>query len=224
MNDGGLALAQLLCTRLCHDLAGPVGAVAAGVELIGDDPAAVDSETLGLIGSSSAAASRKLRFLRAALGLPGGSAGDLKGLLDGYLTATAGPYGAAKVQWPAPAVQHSAAAAFGDLWAPAVLNLFLLALEAMPGSRAVEMDCAAAPASITVTAHATPGRAPALREELRAAVDGTGQTPTPKTIQAHFISQLMRAAGGTVALSASGDAVVATASLPNGLRSSGSGG
>ena len=65
-----LLLAQLLCTRLCHDLAGPVGAVAAGVELTAGDPSQVDAETLGLIGNSSAAATRKLKFLRAALGVP----------------------------------------------------------------------------------------------------------------------------------------------------------
>ncbi len=66
MSDTELELAQLLCTRLCHDLAGPVGAVAAGVELIGGDPAQADLETLGLIGNSSAAASLKLKFMRAA--------------------------------------------------------------------------------------------------------------------------------------------------------------
>ena len=38
MDDKDLELAQSLCTRLCHDLARPVGAVAAGVEPIGGDP------------------------------------------------------------------------------------------------------------------------------------------------------------------------------------------
>ena len=41
-----LHLAELLCSRICHDLAGPVGAAAAGAELIadsgGDELALVD--------------------------------------------------------------------------------------------------------------------------------------------------------------------------------------
>ena len=88
-----LLLAQLLCTRLCHDLAGPVGAVAAGVELAAGDPSQVDAETLDLIGNSSVAASRKLKFLRTALGVPGAASsvlGDLSTLIEGYLSATAG--------------------------------------------------------------------------------------------------------------------------------------
>lgn len=91
MDDKDLELAQLLCTRLCHDLAGPVGAAAAGVELIGGDLTQVDAETLGLIGNSSSAASLKLKFMRTALGVSGSASGDPKALLDGYLDAVAGP-------------------------------------------------------------------------------------------------------------------------------------
>ena len=42
MVETDLELAQLLCTRLCHDLAGSIGAVAAGVELIGGDHTQID--------------------------------------------------------------------------------------------------------------------------------------------------------------------------------------
>src|SRR5262245_45703687 len=103
--DRELELAQLLCTRLCHDLAGPIGAVAAGVELIGTDPQAADPETLGLIGTSSAAASFKLKFLRAVLGTDNSANGapvELASLLDGYLGATTAGDGRPVVQWPAP--------------------------------------------------------------------------------------------------------------------------
>src|SRR4051812_38128996 len=96
-----LLLTQLLCTRLCHDLAGPVGAVAAGVELAAGDSGQVDEETLALIGSSSAAASHKLKFLRAALGIPAGGASatqNLSTLLEGYVTAAAGRAGAPEVR------------------------------------------------------------------------------------------------------------------------------
>jgi histidine phosphotransferase ChpT len=42
-----LRIIQLLCSRLCHDLVGPVGAINNGVELIGDAPDMLE-DTLSL--------------------------------------------------------------------------------------------------------------------------------------------------------------------------------
>src|SRR5882672_2499112 len=123
-----LALTQLLCTRLCHDLAGPVGAVAAGVELAGGDPAQVDEETLSLIGSSSGAASRKLKFLRAALGIPAAGPAAVAGLqtlVEGYLEATAGRGGAPALRWPSAEDISKLADRLGAATAPLLLNLCL---------------------------------------------------------------------------------------------------
>lgn len=211
MSNLTLELAQLLCTRLCHDLAGPVGAVAAGVELIGDDPSAADPETLGLINSSSAAASRKLKFLRTALGSSGGSASsDLKGLVDGYLMAVAGPGGKTEVQWPTHADLVATAGTFGTAWTQSVLNMCLLALELQPGCRVLALQCE--PGRVTVAAQ---GRATAVREDLRAACNGETTPPlNAKTVQAYIAGGLVRAAGGTVTLSASGDRIIVSVVMP----------
>lgn len=58
-----------LCTRLCHDLAGSVGAVVAGTELIEDedDPAQI-RETASLLTRAAEAVAIRLRFLRLAFG------------------------------------------------------------------------------------------------------------------------------------------------------------
>jgi histidine phosphotransferase ChpT len=217
MSNTDLELAQLLCTRLCHDLAGPVGAVAAGVELIGDDPQAADAETLGLIGSSSAAASRKLKFLRAALGAAGGAPLDLKSLLDGYLEAVAGPSGRPEVHWPAANAMLGAAQAFGPLWTQAVLNLCLLGLEAQAGCRVVTLQCADRPASVRAEFQCAPGRTATVRDDLREAVAGTNAAPqTAKTIQAHFAGRIVRAAGGAIEMTAAGDRIVIVATLHGG--------
>ncbi len=210
MSNQALELAQLLCTRLCHDLAGPVGAVAAGVELIGDDPSAADPETLSLIGSSSAAASRKLKFLRTALGSAGGGASsDLKNLVDGYLMAVAGPGGKTEVQWPSSADLAAAAATFGTSWVQTVLNICLLALELQPGCRALTMQCA--PGRVSLAAQ---GRATAVREDLRAACAGETTSPlNAKTVQAFIAGGLVRASGGALALSATGDRIVVTVTM-----------
>lgn len=217
MNDSDLELAQLLCTRLCHDLAGPIGAVAAGVELIGDDPAMADTETIGLINDSSNAASRKLKFLRAALGLSQNTGGDLKGLVDGYVAAIAGPGARIDVIWPAPAVLDKASRAAGGYWTQALLNLCLLALEAQPGCRKLEIELeTGASVKVLLNARTANGRAPATREDLRAAaVDGAGGAAlTAKTVQAYLAGRMVRAAGGTLTLSPLPDGIAILALVP----------
>lgn len=216
MNETDLELAQLLCTRLCHDLAGPIGAVAAGVELIGDDPAMADAETIGLIGDSSSAASRKLKFLRAALGLAQNTGGELKSLVDGYVAAIAGPGGRIEVTWPSAADLEKAARRFGLNWNCALLNLCLLALEAQPGCRSLEvaLDTSAALA-VTLTARTANGRAPSVRDDLRAAaVAENAAGLTAKTVQAYLAGRMVRAAGGTITVSQRSDGLSLVAFVP----------
>ena len=218
MNDAQLELAQLLCTRLCHDLAGPVGAVAAGVELIGGDPTQVDAETLGLIGNSSAAASLKLKFMRAALGAVGAS-GDAKSLFDGYLEAVAGPGGKPLVTWPNPDAMAIGAAQLGAPWFQTVLNLCLLTLEAQAGCKALAFDVGAQPLTITIESRSAPDRVAVLKDELIAAVAGSaGAVLTAKTVHAGLAGRLVRAAGGVVSLAAAGNCVTVTATYPAAAR------
>jgi histidine phosphotransferase ChpT len=213
MNDNELELAQLLCTRLCHDLAGPIGAVAAGVELIGGDPSAADSETLGLIGSSSAAASFKLKFIRAVMGATGGAL-DMESLLEGYLSATASTDGRPKVRWPAPAAFEPVAAAAGSHWRPALLNLCLATLEMQPGCRelTVAVD---EPASLRIEAKGQTMRSTARRDDLEAALCGKTalQDLSAKTVQAFMAGRMVRAAGGTVEVATHDGAVAVVANF-----------
>ena len=194
MSDSDLELAQLLCTRLCHDLAGPIGAVAAGVELIGGDPGAADAETLSLIGDSSAAASLKLKFVRAALGAAGGAL-DMESLLDGYLGATTGGDGKPKVRWPQTAAFERFAAAVGTVWRQAVLNLCLAALEMQPGCK--ELTIGAEGESLRIEAKGQSMRSMARRDELEAALSGKTAAAdlSAKTIQAFLAGRMVRAAG-----------------------------
>jgi histidine phosphotransferase ChpT len=216
MGDTDLLLAQLLCTRLCHDLAGPVGAVAAGVELIGGDPAQADTETLGLIGNSSAAASLKLKFMRSALGVAGGGTTDPRALLDGYLDAIAGPSGKPVLSWPGPDALAAGSSGLGVNWVQNVLNLCLLALETQPSCRALSLRVAAGPdLAIIVTARGAPERPTALREDLAAAVaERAPPALSAKTVHANLAGRLVRAAGGTITLASNGNEITVTAVYP----------
>ena len=63
-----LKLAELLCTRLCHDLTGPIGAIANGAEFLSDEGFDLQGQAIELINSSAAQAVSRLQFYRKAYG------------------------------------------------------------------------------------------------------------------------------------------------------------
>ncbi|MEO8548238.1 MAG: histidine phosphotransferase family protein [Sphingomicrobium sp.] len=71
-------LASLLCSRLCHDLMSPVGALNNGIELMADeqDPE-MREKCLELLGESARASANKLKFFRLAFGAGGGFADSI---------------------------------------------------------------------------------------------------------------------------------------------------
>src|SRR5918911_5077777 len=86
-----LDLAALLCSRVCHDLISPVGAVVNGLEVLEDDN---DEQTktfaLDLIKKSAKQASARLQFCRLAFGAAGSAGaaidlGDAEGVARGFL-------------------------------------------------------------------------------------------------------------------------------------------
>src|ERR1700728_4339914 len=75
---GALDLAALLCSRVCHDLISPVGAIVNGIEVMEEDK---DEETktfaLDLIKKSARQASAKLQFCRLAFGAAGSAGAQI---------------------------------------------------------------------------------------------------------------------------------------------------
>jgi histidine phosphotransferase ChpT len=62
-----LRLAELLASRLCHDLSGPINTLDGVLELARDDPL-MQAEALGEASEAAAVLTRRLRLLRAAWG------------------------------------------------------------------------------------------------------------------------------------------------------------
>lgn len=73
MTQSGVDLAALLCSKLCHDLLSPVGAINNGLELLEDetDPEMRD-RCLELLSDSAIASANKLKYFRLAFGAAGG--------------------------------------------------------------------------------------------------------------------------------------------------------
>ena len=82
LNLDGLDLAALLCSRVCHDVISPVGAIVNGLEVLEDDQdESMRTFALELIGKSARQASARLKFARIAFGAAG-SAGASIDLAD----------------------------------------------------------------------------------------------------------------------------------------------
>jgi len=63
-----LRMAELLCTRLCHDLTGPIGAVNNGAEFLSEEGFNMQGQAVELITSSAFSAVTRLQFYRYAYG------------------------------------------------------------------------------------------------------------------------------------------------------------
>lgn len=66
-----LRILELLTARLCHELSGPIAAVANGVELLAESDADFSVEALALVADSARRAANRLQFYRFAYGFGG---------------------------------------------------------------------------------------------------------------------------------------------------------
>jgi len=194
-----LDLAQTLCTRLCHDLAGPFGAVSSGAELLREDGAQADAEVISLLAGSAASASVRLRLMRAAMGTPTGRDLDPDGthaLLAQYLTASGGRR-APTLDWiitpkgqPSPSDRPLT---------QVILNLCLVLLDAVPRAERLSVDAQTLRATTMRASGPGPIRTEPL-DALRAALDGAPPPTDPRNVQGAFAGLLARASDLTVAL------------------------
>lgn len=85
-------LAALLCSRVCHDVINPVGAIVNGLEVLEDESDPTMKEfALELIAKSARAASARLQFARVAFGAAGSAGasidlGDAENVARGFIT------------------------------------------------------------------------------------------------------------------------------------------
>lgn len=81
-------LGALLCSRICHDIISPVGAINNGLELLEEGGA--DEDAMALIASSARSASARLQFARIAFGAAGSAGvqidtGDAQNVATSYM-------------------------------------------------------------------------------------------------------------------------------------------
>lgn len=186
-------LAALLCTRLCHDLAGPVGAISAGVELLADEPdPGFVAEASALLRHSAEASSARLKFLRAAFGEPGRSSlsGPARSLIEGYVRSLAGGI---TLDWR----DHGSAVGDGAALR-LLLNLCLTAADSLGGSGGLTVEVQAAADDGQRFAVTAQGPRAALDAACRTALEGSAEGLSARTAHAFLLHRLAAPGGGVV--------------------------
>ncbi len=201
-----LDLAALLCSRVCHDVISPVGAVVNALEVLEEDDPEMKQFALDLIGKSARLAAAKLKFARLAFGAAG-SAGAMIDLGDAGSVAT-GFLNDEKLAltWEAPR------ALLAKNQVKLFLNLLLIATHAIPrgGKMSAVTTLDGEQGSFTIIATGSHARIPAHFEDLIAGQSETG-TVDAHAIQPVYTGMIARACDMGVAFVIEGDTVTITA-------------
>jgi histidine phosphotransferase ChpT len=201
-----LDLAALLCSRVCHDLISPVGAVVNGLEVMEDDKdEATQTFALDLIKKSIKQASARLQFCRLAYGAAG-SAGAQIDLGDAEKVARAFlEDDKLKLNWALPKVL------LAKNRVKLLLNLLVIAAQAIPrgGALAVEPIGSGETLGFRVSASGANARVPQSAGLLFG--PPSGHAIDAHVIQPYYTGLLAKNCGMTVGVKSEGDAVVVSA-------------
>ena len=198
-------LASLLCSRLCHDLLSPVGALNNGIELLADeqDPE-MRERCMELLAESARASANKLKFFRLAFGAAGGF-GDAIDTREAR-SALEGLFGAERrieLGWMVSDDRLSKGAV------KLLLNLALLAGDALVRGGRLDVGAEGKDGGVELVIRAEGPRIlldPNLRETLmRGSSAGAVE---PRAAGAWLAHSLAAEAGGTIRLSDPADEVL----------------
>jgi histidine phosphotransferase ChpT len=202
--------ASLLCSRLCHDLMSPVGALNNGIELLADeqDPDMRD-RCLELLSDSARVTANKLKFFRLAFGAAGGfgdavDTSEARSALEGLI----GSDGKVQLGWMLGDAKLSKSAT------KLLLNLALIAGDALV--RGGRLDIGAENADGTEIAIRAEGPRIVIDPVIRATlVEGAGGEIEARSAGAWLAHSLAEDAGGSIQLSQpSEDVLIIGATLP----------
>jgi histidine phosphotransferase ChpT len=170
MSETEIDFASLLCSRLCHDLLSPVGAMNNGLELLADehDPE-MRQRCMDLLAESAKAAADKLKFFRLAFGAAGGFGAEVdpkeaKLVIEPLVTSS----GRTALEWAVPAQMMPKRAV------NILLNLVLLANEALVRGGTLSVAAEARSGEQEIVIRASGPKLimdPAIREALTGQLD-----------------------------------------------------
>ena len=202
-----LDLAALLCSRVCHDLISPVGAIVNGLEVLEEEKDEATKEfALDLIKKSARTASAKLQFCRIAFGAAGSAGaqidlGDAETIARGFLEDEK-----TKLAWNLPRALSP------KNRVKLLLNMLVIAGQAIPRGGRISVDPVGSGESMgfKVTAAGTNAKVPPAVPALLTG-EASGEGLDAHRIQPFYAGLLARACGVKATIAMDGEAVVLTA-------------
>jgi histidine phosphotransferase ChpT len=202
-----LELAALLCSRVCHDLISPVGAIVNGLEVLDDDPKPEDREfALELIRKSAKTASARLQFCRLAFGAAGSSGaqidlGDAQNMARGHIED-----GKVTISWNLPRLL------LPKNRVKLLLNMLVIAQQTIPrgGTITINPIGDGETMGFRVVSSGLNARIPQAIADLLSSPQNSNVDA--HAVQPYYTRLLAQACGLNVTLAPEGDSIVATAS------------
>ncbi|WP_322885039.1 histidine phosphotransferase family protein [Sinorhizobium medicae] len=200
----GHDLAALLCSRVCHDIISPVGAINNGLELL--DEGGADADAMDLIRTSALNASVRLKFARLAFGASGSVGASID---TGEAEKAAKDFAASEkkteVTWNGPR------AIIAKNRVKLLLNLFLIAYGSIPRGGVIDitLENPEFDALFTLSAKGRMMRVPPKLVEL---ISGTPEEAVDAhSIQPYYTVLLAEEAGMAIDVVSTGEEIVFTA-------------
>ena len=132
-----LRVAELMCSRLCHDLISPISAINNGIELMNENDEGIIDSSIELLGTSAKQALDRLSFYRVAFGLAGGGAiiswNEIRNILEIFAAERK-----TTIVWTRePQQLHEN---ISHILAKLVVNMVYLAMECLPRGGVISVD------------------------------------------------------------------------------------
>ncbi|PKQ05046.1 MAG: histidine phosphotransferase [Alphaproteobacteria bacterium HGW-Alphaproteobacteria-11] len=207
-----LELAALMCSRVCHDVISPVGAITNGLEVLAeDDDPEMKAHAMDLITKSAAQASAKLQFARLCFGAAGSAGAELdlqdaKSVAEGLMMGEK-----ASLVWNAPA------ATTGKDYVKLLLNMILIGMAAIPRGGEVAVSIEGDLAKPTIRVRST-GQAARVPEETAKFLGGRAADRflDARAAQPYFTGLVARSLDLSIEARMDGEAFVIEASFAEG--------
>lgn len=205
-------LAALLCSRLCHDMLSPVGALSNGLELLRDerDPE-MRHRCMELLEQSARISADKLKFFRLAYGAAGGFGESVpteepRQLVEGLV----GGNGRIALAWGV------AADTLPKTAVKVLLNLAAIGIDALPRGGELQVGAEGRGGAVEIAIRAA-GAKVAFDPAIGQALDGSlaaGEL-SGRTAPAHLVRLIAEEHGGGLQYALTDGALVMGAVLPN---------
>ena len=206
-----LDLAALLCSRVCHDVISPVGAIVNGLEVLEDEKdEAMRGFAQDLIKKSAKQASARLQFARLAFGAAGSAGaaidtGDAENVARGFIGDER-----TQLSWDMPRVL------LPKNQVKLLLNLLVIAAGTIPRGGTIHVHGTVVDdrGTFTLSTQGPSARIPAHVEQLLAGQSEVG-TIDAHGIQPYYTGLVARAVGMDVTLTLDGDKATIKAAPQN---------